>query len=418
MSRPAPDPGPARACGRLEAWSVYVRALAAVAAPVGLWALLHSVYGLVLLERLAELGISRRWVPISAIAVFVLEVRWLDVLVGLVQAKGSVAAFHAWRSAATYLAQRRRARFAVAAMTLASLAALGTGEIVFRVFDIRPPARPRSFVADHMAVNNTLNLLGLRETWNFLAPDDPRLRILVLGDSMVYGDGVEADECFCHFVEGMLADAWPRGVVTINAGVPGTGPAWQLDKYRTLRPAFRPDVVVHVVYPNDLGIEMHRRLDEIYRIRDDDLWVGEGSYVLRYAERQMRYWGAWKRSIDYFRGGFDSQERDLAWAKFEKDVRACRDAAWEDGAVYAMVLFPWLVRLNDYPLLDVHERMQDVAGRLGVAYLDLYPTFVGRHSERLRVSLANEHPNVKGHRLAAERIARFLREEVLPSVRP
>jgi len=410
------DPPPVRTCGRGEAWSVYGGAIAAISVPLGLWWLVHSVYGLVVAERLAEWGVGRRFMAIAVFVLVVFEVRWWDVLVGLVRAKGSVSAFHARRGAAAFRARRRRAKFAIAAICMASLAALGAAEVVFRVFDIHPPARPRSAWGDHLAVNNTLNLLGIREDWNFLAEDDPRLRIMFLGDSMVYGDGVEADECFCHLVEGLLAEARPEGVVTINAGFPGTAPGWQLDKYLTLRDALFPDVVVHVVYPNDLGIDMHRRLDEIYRIRDDDLWLGEGSYVLRYAERQLRYWWAWKRTIDYFRGGFESKERDVAWAKFEKDVRACRDTAREDGAVYALVLFPWLVRLDNYPLFEVHERMKGVAARLEVPYLDLYPTFAGRDAEKLRVSLANEHPNPEGHRLAAERVARFLQEEVLPSL--
>jgi len=49
-----------------------------------------------------------------------------------------------------------------------------------------------------------------------------------------------------------------------------------------------------------------------------------------------------------------------------------------------------------------------------VPYLDLLEVFAGRDAESLRVSPANEHPNAPAHRLAAERIARFLREEVLP----
>jgi len=173
-------------------------------------------------------------------------------------------------------------------------------------------------------------------------------------------------------------------------------------------------VVVHVVYPNDLGINMHHRLDEIYRWRDGDLWLGDGSYVLRYAERQVRYWVAWKRTSDYFRGGRNSTERTTAWAKFKSDVSACKAAVEQGGATYALVLFPWLVRLDDYALTDVHTTMREFALQLGVPYLDLLEVFAGRDAETLRVSLANEHPNALGHRLAAERITRFVRDEVLP----
>ena len=161
---------------------------------------------------------------------------------------------------------------------------------------------------------------------------------------------------------------------------------------------------------------MHTCLDEIYRIRDDDVWVGKTSYVLRFAETQIRYWLAWNKTIDYFRGGRTGAERAVAWAKFRVDIRACKAAAENGGAVYALVLFPWLVRLDDYLLTDVHEEMRRVASELDVPYLDLLEVFAGRDAEALRVSLANEHPNATGHRLAADRIVRFLREEVLPTL--
>ncbi len=85
--------------------------------------------------------------------------------------------------------------------------------------------------------------------------------------------------------------------------------------------------------------------------------------------------------------------------------------------MYALVLFPVLIRLGDYPLMDVHRSMRAFAHELEAPYLDLLEVFAQRDADSLRVSLANEHPNASGHRLAAERITRFLDEEVLPKRR-
>lgn len=401
---------------RDEFW-VYAGALAAGGIPASFLVLANSVYGLIVAERLQDWGIGKRSTALALVVLAILEARWLRDLFGLIMARGRVEILHAMRTAPAGIASRRRRRLAFAAASFGAILALGAAEIVFRFLDLRPPPRPRAASADHLAVNNAVNVLGIREDWSSIADEDPRFRILFLGDSMVYGDGVERDECFCRLVAPLLAADFPQGVLTINAGFPGTDPARQLEHYQQLRIALRPQVIVHVVYPNDLGIEMHRQLDHIYRIRDEDVWVGDWCFVLRFAERQVRYWIAWKQTLDYFRGGFDSASRDAAWQRLERSIEATAEVAHADGAAYAVVLFPWLVRLDDYPLGDVHVRMEGVARRLGVPYLDLLPTFSGRDAERLRVSLANEHPNLDGHRLAAARIAEFLRAEVLPSVR-
>ena len=302
------------------------------------------------------------------------------------------------------------------AMAAAVLVAFLITETVFRVFDIRPAPCPRPGIADYHAMDNRVNAWGLRESWDSL-PDDDRLRIAFLGDSMVFGDGVEREDTFCSLLDDMLASAHPAGILTINMGFWGTSPFRQLEKYLELKDRIRPHVVVHVVYPNDLDIHVHRRLDEIYRLRDEALWVGDASYVMRYAERTLRYWLTWKRTIDYFRGGRNSEERRRAWVNLKKDLRACRQAIEESGAVYALVMFPWLVRLDDYDLPDVHQTMRAFASELAVPYLDLLDVFAGRDAEALRVSLVNEHPNPEGHRIAAEAMAKFVREEVIPLTR-
>ncbi len=394
--------------------TAYAGAIAAVVLPAGGWWFLRSVYADVLLERIDEWRIGWWLAAIAACALIFIEVRCLETFFHLVTARGRMETFHARLANPLRIARRRRRRMCMVTGAIAVLAAFLLSEIVFRVFNIRPLPSPQPAAADYLAVDNTLNAWGLREPWDSLPEDDQRLRIVFLGDSMVYGDGVEREEAFCFLVGELMATSRPEGVRTINMGYWGTAPAWQLEKYLALKDKIRADVVVHVVYPNDLEIYMHRRLDEIYRIRDGDLWVGEASYVLRYAERTIRYWAAWKRTIDYFRGGRNSEERRRAWSKFKMDVRACRQVVEDGGASYALVMFPWMVRLDDYDLPDVHDTMGAFASELDVPYLDLLETFVGMNAEELRVSLANEHPNALGHRLAAERIARFLRDEVLP----
>jgi hypothetical protein len=215
-------------------------------------------------------------------------------------------------------------------------------------------------------------------------------------------------------VEGLLADDVPRGVVTINMGRPATTPRDQLELYLSIRDQLRPELVVQVLYLNDLGVDMDYLLRRIYRLKNEELRFAGSSYVLRFAERHVRSWLMRNYSHDYFRGGANRAERLARLTRLEADVRACRMAVEEGDAVYALALFPVLAKLDDYPFTDVHDAIRQFASAEGVPFLDLLDAFAGRDATQLRVSLANEHPNPEGHRIAAMRMARYLREAVLP----
>lgn len=399
---------------------VLVSAAMAVVLPLTLLLLPHVAN----VDRwLSAVVAEHRWVRWSALSVMLLlavECHCGSMLARLIRAGGNPSRMLAMEAEPARVAIRRRRKLRALSATAACLVAFVVAEIAFRAFNIRPAEAAPSPFQEAIAVDNRKNKLGLREDWDALAEDDRRWRVAVLGDSMTFGDSVEREDTFCHQMEAMLNGRVPGGAVTINMGKPGTVPREQLDLYTRVRGAIRPDVVLHVVYPNDLDVDSYGALKRIYRIRDDALYVGEWSYVLRFMEKQVRYWVAWNQTIDYFRGGRDAVERERAWSEFQRYVRGVRAAVLESGADYVLVLFPWLFRLDDYLLSDVHDRMRRFAADMGVPYLDLLEAFAGRDAESLRVSLANEHPNREGHRIAAERLTRFLLEEMLPrrGVRP
>jgi hypothetical protein len=201
----------------------------------------------------------------------------------------------------------------------------------------------------------------------------------------------------------------------MNLGKSQTGPLEQIDMYRRLDTTLRPEVVVHVLYPNDLdGVYTRDTLLGIYAIRDSQLWLSGQSYLFRYMEHRIRQRMAMRETINYFRGGGDAAQKDAAWAELALAVRETKALVEAGGATYCIAFHPWLFHLDDPPLVAEHARMASLTQALDVPYLDLLPVFEGLDASELRISSINEHANPLGHEIAARGLARFLLEEVLP----
>ncbi len=390
------------------------RAVGAMVVPVAAVLLGRSVYVAAWWDTAVSLGWAA-WFGVAVVAgLSVVEACWLGSLWALLGSKGRVSvALARLESAASIRSRRVRRMRAVAVVGSATLTLLLI-EVAFRVLSIHPPPRPREKTLDTLAVDNTLNALGIREDWDAIADDDPRLRIVFLGDSMTFGDGVEQRDTFCHLIEAMLSPSLPDGALTINVSKSDTSPVHQIEIYRKLREALRPDVVVHVLYPNDLNGLTHNTLVDIHAIGDSDLWLSGRSYLFRYVEDQIRTRLAIRATINYFRGGRDPAQQDAAWEELEQAVRATKALVEADGATYCIVFHPWLFRLDDTPLAAEHVRMGALARALAVPYLDLLPAFEGLDARELRISEINEHANPRGHQIAARRIVQFLADKVLP----
>ena len=85
-----------------------------------------------------------------------------------------------------------------------------------------------------------VNSHGLRDRDVPFEKPEGRKRVLILGDSFVFGVGLNAGERFSDVLDGMLGD----DVEVINGGVPGWGTDQEMLFYESSLRRLRPDVVV------------------------------------------------------------------------------------------------------------------------------------------------------------------------------
>lgn len=131
-----------------------------------------------------------------------------------------------------------------------------------------------------------INSLGLRHP-ELEQKTAGELRILVLGDSITFGDYLPFDETYSALLEQRLAGG-PGRIRVINAGIPGASTSDELYHYLEVRDAVDPDLVLLAMYLNDAQNSQRfyaRSLPEPYASSRFASWI-----VSRVAALRVRLW--------------------------------------------------------------------------------------------------------------------------------
>ncbi|MGH7232103.1 MAG: SGNH/GDSL hydrolase family protein [Nitrospiraceae bacterium] len=101
----------------------------------------------------------------------------------------------------------------------------------------------------------TINSKGFRDKERSYERDPAKYRIVVLGDSMVWGWGVQQNEIFTALLEKQRQD-----IEVINLGVSGYGTDQELILLRQEAVRYNPDLIVVVVMDNDFDTNVRKAL--------------------------------------------------------------------------------------------------------------------------------------------------------------
>lgn len=304
------------------------------------------------------------------------------------------------------------------------------------------------------------NSLGMREREISIRKRPGTERIMITGDSITFGTGVEAEQRFSDF----LGRALGENVEVVNTGVCGWGSDQELRHYETFGRRLEPDIViVTLTMANDV---LNNMLDHLFlgSAPKPRFVFDRGSLVLdehtlerpkpqlrhriKNNLRKSRVLLFVKRRIDELRydrrmthacerppSGFEKEGVEKVyshWSVYESSYRAPLEKAWrvteavlerfarrcdEDGARLIVFAFPLKLEVDDewrnglFTHFDIdstqfdfnkpYERLAGFCERRGIEYI--YPLKMFRETSRKK-SLYFErdpHPNVYGHGTAA-----------------
>jgi len=239
-----------------------------------------------------------------------------------------------------------------------------------------------------------INAYGLRgaEVPDELAPGERR--ILALGDSMTYGQGVASDQTVPQHLERLLQSRAPAGSHwrVINAGHRAYATNQELGLLEELGARLQPEIVILFWYDNDFGerdlVEVHAELESAGPRTFDVGGVLEGVTLLKWRLRQAVRRSALAMVIndrlqaatepgptpESFERGFVTLEDRLS-----EYVRLCT----EIGARPVLAVIPRAGSLAaPGPSADRERRVQAAARAHGIEVVELLPGLRELYRER------------------------------------
>jgi lysophospholipase L1-like esterase len=307
-------------------------------------------------------------------------------------------------------------------------------------------------------VRDRLNSFGLNDAERSLEKPPGSSRILVLGDSFMFGQGVPRRESLPSRLDRLLP-----GVEVINAGIPGYGLEQEYLFYEDRGHRFDPDLLLLAFFFNDLqdptsmnvvrnedGLALaYHAKSEVRRRRGIgadrgirtklSAWLRSKSLLFTLVRSRIHGFMARRRHGDrpdrprpdlegtpeFFSVFLDEPGPDVMprWERAFLTLDALERSAARRGAKLAIIGVPaprqlgdeafvqWAEFLNQDPAAVSRRKPFDmIAGwceRTGTPCLDLLDVFEGRDRDSLYFP-HDMHWNADGHRLAAEAVHEFL----------
>lgn len=324
--------------------------------------------------------------------------------------------------------RRRRALHRLLALAGSLLVALLLGEIVVRVVIGAPMAerlpvlrvrahRTRGWEMLPSELHYTylhpvrMNALGLRGD-EVPEAKDGELRVLALGDSLIYGQGVADAETVPAALEAGLRARDPRGRAwrVINAGHRGYATNQEVALLRELGARIAPDVVLLCWYPNDLADPdvtlLAERLERSGPVAFDTKSKLEGLELLAWRANQVLRRSALLMYVYDVLGAaagapLEAQAADAGFARLERHMDELIELCDALGARLLVAILPESgAVVGAHPTDALYPRVAALARARSIELVELEPTLAALRAElgRTPILLYDGHYDARANR--------------------
>ncbi len=245
-------------------------------------------------------------------------------------------------------------------------------------------------------------------------------RVLVTGDSIAMGSGVEELAAFPMVTERWLREhASPPDWEVVNTALAGMNLRGALDRLEQGIAAYGGDLYVYPFVPNDIEGKHYERFPAERTALD---LVKEGGWAARSDSALIRvvaweWLDLWDRihalnAAHYTREiHFNYFENPPAWAELALGLDRLAQLGRTHDRCVVVLIQTRLVALDpdEHPFLAIYDKAAAAARLRGFHVVETRDVFLGRDPAEIRYSQLDPHPNDTGHRLLGEALGEGIR---------
>lgn len=254
-----------------------------------------------------------------------------------------------------------------------------------------------------------VNSNGLRDDDIPYERENDNLRILVLGDSVTFGSGVNEDEIYTSYLETKLRSAGISADV-INAGVSGYEFNQEKQFYDTEGYKYDPDYVFIAIVLNDIydaDIPQIKENMRAFGYHDRPADTGVEKVIKQVCRSCVLLYNFFYNYNDkYFMQIYSQWDDDVAFARYEERLTELQENLSSQDKELVLIIFPYTQQFENWKDAGTHpqERIKTLAAKQDIAVIDLLPYLDRVDYPSLYLYGDNLHLNEEGNKVAAEGI--------------
>jgi len=265
-----------------------------------------------------------------------------------------------------------------------------------------------------------INSQGLRATEIAPRPAPGTLRVLALGDSQTFGNGLDLAETWPQQLEQLLraerGDRWE----VVNAGIPGTD-TWQHEiLLRRLLAALHPHAVVLALYVNDVvprtnprgGAQPTNRWTKrvVYLLKRSSVITWAYYVILPWYERKF---GGDNSVEEAVLSGTSDPRAERGWRQVEHSLTEMKELCDARGVGLLLTILPRRDQVSgNHQGRAYNERVKKIAQSHGIAVIDVLPSLAAEYrvqGDKLFIPWDGHNAATANHVISA-RIAEVLKD--------